>query len=128
MRIGELAEATGMTTKTLRFYEEVGLLEQAPRTAAGYRQFDDDAVDRLDFVRRGRSAGLSLAEIRQIIEIRDAGAAPCQHVRDLLDSRLGALDRQIAELQELRATVTALRAAADTDDGTCRPEDVCRYL
>lgn len=128
MRIGELANITGTTTKTLRFYEAAGLLNAAPRTAAGYRQFADEAVGRLDFIRRGRTAGLALAQIRQIIEIRDAGTAPCQHVRDLLGSRLEALDRQIAELQALRETVSALRVAADTDTGTCRPEDVCRYL
>lgn len=128
MRIGEIAKATGTTTKTLRFYEAAGLLSPAGRSPAGYRQFGDDAVDRLDFIRRGRTAGLSLAQIRQIIEIRDTGTAPCRHVRDLLGSRLEALDRQISELQALRATVATLRAAADTDPGVCRPEEVCRYL
>jgi DNA-binding transcriptional MerR regulator len=128
VRIGELADVTGTTTKTLRFYESAGLLGPADRSPSGYRQFGNDAIGRLDFIRRGRAAGLSLAQIRQIIEIRDAGTAPCRHVRALLDSRLDALDRQIAELGALRETVTALRVAADTDTGTCRAEDVCRYL
>ena len=129
MRIGELAAATGTTAKTLRFYEQAGLLSPAGRTAAGYRKFADDAVDRLDFIRRGQAAGLTLAEIREVIELRDAGATPCRHVRDLLNSRLAQLDQQISELQALRETVGQLRdAAADADPDGCRPEDVCRYL
>lgn len=129
MRIGELANTTGTTPKTLRFYEDVGLLTPAGRTAAGYRTFTADAVDRLNFIRRGRSAGLTLAQIREVIELRDAGATPCQHVKDLLDARLTDLDRQIAELQALRETVAHLHEDASTaDPDACRPQDICRYL
>jgi DNA-binding transcriptional MerR regulator len=86
-------------------------------------------VDRLDFIRRGRAAGLTLAQIREVIELRDAGATPCRHVQDLLSSRLAGLDRQIAELQALRETVAQLRDDASTaDPAACRPRDVCRYL
>ena len=91
MRIGELAVASGTTTKTLRFYEEAGLLPAPERTANGYRDYTPAALARLDFVRRGRTAGLTLAQIREILDIRDAGVAPCQHVQDLLDARLGDL-------------------------------------
>jgi DNA-binding transcriptional MerR regulator len=129
MRIGELANTTGTTPKTLRFYEDVGLLTPAGRTAAGYRTFTADAVDRLNFIRRGRSAGLTLAQIREVLELRDAGATPCRHVQDLLDARLTDLDRQIAELQALRETVAHLHEDASTaDPDACRPQDICRYL
>ena len=129
MRIGELARTTGTTAKTLRFYEDVGLLTPAGRTASGYREFTPDAVDRLDFIRRGRAAGLTLAQIRAVIELRDAGATPCRHVQDLLSSRLAGLDRQIAELQALREAVAQLHDDASTaDPAACRPRDVCRYL
>ena len=129
MRIGELAKTTGTTAKTLRFYEDAGLLSPAGRTAGGYREFTPDAVDRLDFIRRGRAAGLRLAQIREVIEIRDAGATPCCHVEELLSSRLADLDRQIAELQALRETVAQLHQDASTaDPNACSPRDVCRYL
>jgi DNA-binding transcriptional MerR regulator len=129
VRIGELAEATGTTTKTLRFYEASGLLPPADRTPSGYRDYAADSVARLDFIRRGRTAGLTLAQIREVLAVRDSGHAPCRHVQDLLRTRLADLDRQIADLLALRDSVDQLHAAAGTaDPDTCQAEQVCRYL
>ena len=129
MRIGELAEASGTTAKTLRFYEEQGLLPAAERTPAGYRDYTPDAVGRIDFIHRGQAAGLTLAQVRQILDIRDDGQAPCGHVQDLLDSRLADLDEQIAQLVALRETITQLRdQAATVEPETCSTDQVCRYL
>ncbi|MGN6689106.1 MAG: MerR family DNA-binding protein [Actinomycetales bacterium] len=129
MLIGEVAAAADTTTKTLRFYEQAGLLQEAERTAAGYRRYDPDVVERIHFIRRGQAAGLTLAQIRTILEIRDAGRAPCAHVEKLLADRLDEIDRQIAELRELRATVAALhRAATEAEPDRCAPETICRYL
>ena len=129
MRIGELAEASGTTAKTLRFYEEQGLLPAAERTPAGYRDYTPDAVGRIDFIHRGQAAGLTLAQVRQILDIRDDGQAPCGHVQDLLDSRLADLDEQIAQLVALRETITQLRdQAATVEPETCSPDQVCRSL
>ena len=129
MRIGELAALTETTTKTLRFYEDAGLLHRAGRTPAGYREYDQDAVARLGFIRRGRAAGLSLAQIREILDVRDQGRAPCRHVEELLATRLRALDAQLADLHDLRATVAQLHdAARGADPDTCGAEQVCRYL
>ncbi|MDQ3735803.1 MAG: heavy metal-responsive transcriptional regulator [Actinomycetota bacterium] len=129
MRIGELAEASGSTTKALRFYEEAGLLPPPERTRAGYRDYSPAVISRLDFIRRSQSAGLTLAQIRGILEIRDGGQAPCAHVQQLLSDRLADVDRQIVELQELRATVALLKADATTVEPTrCDAERVCRYL
>jgi DNA-binding transcriptional MerR regulator len=129
MRIGELAEASGTTTKTLRFYEEQGLLPPAERTSSGYRDYTPEAVARIDFVHRGQAAGLTLAQIKQILDIRDHGQAPCEHVRDLLDVRLTDIEQQIAQLSTLRDNIAALRDdAADPEPDTCSPDQVCRYL
>ena len=129
MRISELARATGTTTKTLRFYEDIGLLRPATRTPSGYRDFDSDAIDRLDFIRRGQAAGLTLAEVNQILRIRDGGQPPCEHVRDLLATRLADLDTQIAQLLALRETIARLgEAATHSDPDSCPPNQVCRYL
>lgn len=129
MRIGQLAEATGTTTKTLRFYEESGLLPPAERLASGYRDYAEDAVGRVGFIHRGQAAGLTLAQIRQILDIRDGGHAPCEHVRDLLDVRLAEIEQQIAQLAALRDTITELRRdAAQPDPDSCSADQVCRYL
>lgn len=128
MRIGELAAVTGTTTKTLRFYEDTGLL-RAARGSNGYRDYGRDAVGRLDFIRRGRAAGLTLAQIREVVDIRETGAAPCRHVHDLLGARLDDIDRQLTDLMALRATVAQLREeTVRANPADCTPETVCRYL
>jgi DNA-binding transcriptional MerR regulator len=129
MWIGELARAGGTTTKALRFYEEAGLLPAPERTSAGYRDYRPEVLQRLDFIHRSQGAGLTLAEIREILDIRDSGDAPCEHVQHLLSRRLADLDRQIADLHALRATVAGLHAQASSGEPeTCDPAVVCRYL
>lgn len=129
MRIGETAAAAGMTAKTLRFYEDRGLLPAADRAPNGYRDYAQETVTRLEFIRRGRAAGLTLAQIGSILSVRDIGQAPCVHVRDLLAKQLRELDTQIAELTALRATVSEFHdAAAAGDPAACDPERICSYL
>jgi DNA-binding transcriptional MerR regulator len=129
MRIGETAAAAGMTAKTLRFYEDRGLLPAADRAPNGYRDYAQETVSRLEFIRRGRTAGLTLAQIGDILSVRDIGQAPCVHVRDLLAQQLHDLDARIAELTALRATVAEFHdAAAAGDPAACDPERICSYL
>lgn len=129
MRIGEAAAAAGMTTKTLRFYEQQGLVPLPERSSNGYRDYPPDVVARLDFIRRGKLAGLSLTEIRDILQVRDAGEAPCIHVADHLARQLASLDDQIAELTALRAVVADLHGTvARGDPGRCDPDRICSYL
>lgn len=129
MRIGEAAAATGLTTKTIRFYEGRGLLPPAERAANGYRDYAHDTLSRLEFIRRSQVAGLTLAQIQDILRIRDAGSTPCSHVRDVLARQLTDLDRQIAEITALRATVAQYHAAAEAaDPESCDPERICSFL
>ena len=129
MRIGEVAAASGVTTKALRFYEERGLLPQADRATNGYRDYPEDTIVRLEFIRRSQVAGLTLAEILDILQSRDAGTAPCGHVRDQLAEHLTNLDRHIAELTALRETVAGLHGtAAAGDPAQCNAEVICSYL
>jgi MerR family copper efflux transcriptional regulator len=129
VRIGEAATATGMTTKTLRFYEDRGLLPTPHRAGNGYREYGSDAIVRLDFIRRSRIAGLTLAQIGEILRVRDAGQAPCTHVRDLLAKQLADLDRQVAELLALRSAVAELHdVVASADPIDCDPKRICSFL
>jgi DNA-binding transcriptional MerR regulator len=129
VRIGELAATAGITTKTLRFYEETGLLPPPDRSANGYRDYGPAVLSRLDFIRRGRAAGLTLSQIREVIEVRDRGDAPCGHVYRLLTEQLADVDRRLADLEVLRATLVQKRDHAESaDPSTCAPETVCRYV
>src|SRR5690625_6047761 len=109
MRIGEVAQASGTTAKTLRYYEDVGLLPDPDRSPAGYRDYGPEVLDRLHFIRRGQAAGLTLAQLGQELAIRDRGQAPCQHATHLLDTRLAVTARQPADRQQLRTTNAHLR-------------------
>lgn len=125
MLIGELATRTGVSPKTLRFYENDGLLPEPERTPAGYRDYPDTAVERVAFIRRAQAAGLTLAQIRQILTIRDGGQPPCDHVADLVDQRIEQLDRRLAELEHTRTELLALQARLDNlDPDDCR-DDIC---
>lgn len=129
MRIGEVAAATTTTTKTLRFYEERGLLPAAARASNGYREYGEDAVARVNFIRRSRISGLTLTQIDGILRVRDAGTAPCAHVTDALENQIHDLDQKIAELHALRATVSGYRdAVASADPAGCDPARICSYL
>ena len=77
MLIGEVADAVGMTTQAIRFYERKGLLPDAERGANGYRVYDEALLTRLRFITVAQAAGLTLAEIRSIIDLRDKGSVPC---------------------------------------------------
>src|SRR6266511_4825778 len=96
MRIGELATRTGVPAKTIRYWEQLGLLPQPARTAAGYRDYQPQAATRLEFVRAAQSIGLSLREIREILAVRDRGQVPCTHVARLIDRHAAGLAERIA--------------------------------
>lgn len=130
MRIGELGQAAGLPTRTIRFYESAGLLPAPDRTPSGYRDYDlATALPRLRFIRSAQASGLTLAEVRQVIAVRDGGVPPCGHVLQLLDERAADLDRRIAALAALRSQVLHLRERADTlDPADCAADGVCHML
>jgi len=119
MRIGELATRAGLNTRTLRYYERIGLLRPTTRTPAGYRVYSATDAERLAFIRRAQTLGLSLAEIADILALREAGSPPCQHVRALAARRVAAIDRQRADLATLRADLIHLAERADAVEAAC---------
>jgi DNA-binding transcriptional MerR regulator len=108
MQIGELAKLTNTSTKTIRFYEDSGLLPPPARSASGYRDYGPEIVDRLSFIHRGQAAGLTLQKVRQILAIHDRGEAPCGHVRQVLNTRLDQVRTQIGELVALEGHLQTL--------------------
>lgn len=129
MRIGELAARAGLTVKALRFYESAGVLPAPARRPSGYRDYDDGALARLRFVKAAQAAGLTLAEIRQVVAVREHGGPPCRHVTALLDAHAADLDRRIAELTALRGEVRRLRDRAEgLDSAACDAAAVCHVI
>jgi MerR family Zn(II)-responsive transcriptional regulator of zntA len=112
LRIGELAAELGLNPKTIRYYEQIGLLPAAPRTESGYRVYGAADVERLRFIGKAKAIGLSLAEIGEILALRRAGRAPCAHVLELLDRKLAAVDRQFRTLHDVRRELVGLRKEA----------------
>jgi MerR family copper efflux transcriptional regulator len=129
VKIGDLALRAGTTTKTLRFYEQAGLLPAPQRTPAGYRDYDEAVLDRLRFVRAAQATGLTLAQIRDVIAARELTGAPCEHVSALLDAHAAELDRRITELERLREDVNRLRERAQgLDPAACTADGVCHVI
>ncbi|MEV7527641.1 heavy metal-responsive transcriptional regulator [Agrococcus lahaulensis] len=129
MRIGELAAAADVTAKTIRFYETTGVLPAPTRQASGYRAYDHGAVDRIAFVKAAQAAGLTLAQIRDVISARDSSGAPCQHVAALLEQHAVELQRRISELTALLTQVRRLGQRANTlDPAQCDPALVCHVI
>jgi DNA-binding transcriptional MerR regulator len=112
MRIGELAERLGISTKSIRFYESIGLMPDPARTPSGYRDYAQADAERLTFIKTAQRLGLSLDEISEIIAFRDRGQQPCGYVADVLRRQVADLDRRIREMRQLRDELKALGAKA----------------
>src|SRR5881296_441344 len=111
LKIGQLARQVGVTAKAIRFYEAKRVLPRPTRGANGYRLYGRDAVETLTFVKQAAGLGLTLAEIREIIAIRQGGAPPCVHVRRLLRDKARDLDRKLRDLIDMRRQIRRSLAA-----------------
>ena len=121
MRIGELGERVGVNPRTVRYYEGIGLLPDPERRPSGYREYTEDDVGRLVFIREAQRLGLALSEISEILMFREMAERPCDYVLGVLDRRLADLDRQMAEMSQLRLELLALKDEA----GQLPREDAC---
>ncbi len=127
MQIGELATDSGVPAKTIRFWEAEGLLPEPARTPSGYRNYSPAAAERLEFIRHSQTAGLTLKQIRQILDISDDGTPPCEHVAAAVTERLAEVDARIAELQATRKHLRQLsQRAAAQDPASC--EGFCSII
>ncbi|MBI3319992.1 MAG: heavy metal-responsive transcriptional regulator [Candidatus Omnitrophica bacterium] len=103
--ISALSKQAGVPVKTIRYYEELGLLPTPSRTASGYRLYASDTADRLHFIKKAQNLGLRLDEIKEILELADRGRCPCGHVQTFLKTRLHELQQKIAGLRLIERRV-----------------------
>lgn len=111
MGVATLAHRAGVNRDTVRYYEHVGLLPEPARTSAGYRRYDEDALERLRFIKDAQRLGLRLSEIRQLLEAHDAGVCPCEPAQPMLHQHLADLDAEIERLSALRRELAQLLEA-----------------
>lgn len=128
MTVGAAAAAAGVSAKAVRLWESKGLLPAAERTEAGYRMFTDDDLDVLRFIRQAKTLGLTLPEIKDILDLQRDGATPCGRVTELLDTHIAEIDRTLADLRALRRSLATARRSAR--EGQRRDQDavVCRIV
>lgn len=129
MRIGELGESCGVTTKTIRYYESIGLIDEPGRTASGYRDYSVDDVERLRFIRDAKATGLALNEIASVLELKGAGERSCAHTMALIEGHLGTIDAQIEQLIAARRALAELATrAASLDPSSCTDPNRCQVI
>ncbi len=129
MQIGELAHRVGVSTKTIRYYEDIGVLPQPERAPNGYRDYGDESIDRLQFIRDAQATGLTLTEIASILDMRNHGVGTCHHVAELLERHLRDLDRHIDELHRTRAQLAAMTDRAKRlDPADCTDPNRCQTI
>ncbi len=128
--VSQLAREVSTSPDTIRYYEREGLLPAPARTPGGYRSYDASMVDRMTFIQGAQRLGLSLADVRDLLAVRDTGVCPCEPAEQHLARRLTELDAEIARLLALRAQMADMMARIQTDDwpppspGTWCPPDL----
>ena len=119
MNIGEAAAQSGVPAKTIRYYEEIGLIQPARRADNGYRAYRAADVHMLRFVQRARSLGFSVRDCRQLLQLYQDPHRASADVKALAERRVAEIDRKMAELRGMRATLVQLAENCHGDD---RPE------
>jgi MerR family copper efflux transcriptional regulator len=129
MRIGALAELSGLSTHAIRYYESIDLLPEPERTPAGYRSYATDTVERLRFIRDAQAAGLALVDVQTLLSLKDAGVATCAHTLSFLDRHVAEIDAQIERLEAARLEMIELiERARGLDPATCTDPNRCQVI
>ena len=123
VRIGEIAAQVGLNPKSIRYYEDIGLLPNPPRTEAGHRLYGNADRERLRFITKAKSIGFTLREIREILALRDRGEEPCLHLGQILDRKLAAIELHLRLLSEMRMELQSLRQ--ETAQTACSSTPIC---
>ncbi len=124
LTVSKLADQVGTSADTVRYYERIGLLPEADRSASGYRLYGEEAVERLRFIKRAQRFGLRLEAIGALLDVRRNGLCPCGHTRKLLEDRVAELDEEMSSLAQLRDDIVTMidelpESAPPTADRQC---------
>jgi len=126
--IGQVSKQSGLNPRTIRYYETLGLLPPPVRSESRYRLYTPQTVELLRFIKKAKTLGFTLTEIREIIALRQRGDLPCPHVHALLTERVQTLSRHIRDLTLLRDELKALARKSATLPRTAQPTLVCPHI
>ena len=112
----ELARRTGCNLETIRYYEKTGMMPDPPRTASGYRIYDDSHVSRLCFILRARELGFSIEQIRGLLDLVDGGTQTCAEVKDRTEQHLADVRAKIVDLQRIEKVLAETAAQCSGKD------------
>lgn len=128
LKIGQLAGRLGLNPRTIRFYEDAGVLPEPARTAGGYRVYTARDEERLRFVKAAQRLGLKLGEIKEVLAFRDRDQRPCSYVAELIDGRLSEVDERMRDLRTLKRELVSLQRRI-REEGTAPGEGrFCHYI
>ena len=121
LRTGQVAQRAGVNVETLRFYERKGLLEAPPRRASGFREYPEEVVVRIRFIKRAQQLGFSLREILELLKLAVDGETVCAEVRTRTEKKIADIEERIAGLRRMHAVLRELTeaCAAGTPTGEC---------
>ncbi len=122
--IGQVARKAGVGIETVRFYEREGLLEEPPRRPSGYRQYDEQVIKRIHFIKRAQKLGFSLKEITELLLLRMDGQTSCEEVKQHTEAKIAEVEQKLIELQRMRQALLQV-AALCTGEG---PASACPML
>ena len=124
LSIGQVARRAGVGVETIRFYEREGVLEAPPRRASGYRQYSEDVIKRIRFIKRAQRLGFSLKEITELLLLRVDGQTTCEDVKERTRAKIAEVERKQVELQRMRRALLQVSALC-TGEG---PASACPML
>jgi len=130
LTVGRVSELTGLSRKSIRYYEQERLIPKAGRSPTGYRIYNPKVIDRLKFIQKAKAIGFHLDDIRRILELSDKGKPCCERVFEWSNRRLGELDEQIKFLNELRKKIVHYqnRWKIQTQAPTMPESEICSLI
>jgi MerR family mercuric resistance operon transcriptional regulator len=111
LRSKQLAERSGVNLQTIRYYQEIGVLPEPPRSAAGYRRFPPDAVRRVRFIKRAQELGFALAEVKELLALRGHTSATCADIRRRANAKIADIESKIRDLRWMKNALERLAAS-----------------
>ena len=127
LSIGQVARRVGIGIETVRFYERQGLIDDPPRTGAGYRQYSEDVISRLRFIKRAKGLGFSLKEIAELLSLRLDPTTTCGDIKKRAEAKIAAIEEKILTLQRMKKALKEL-AATCRESGSVRECSILETL